>query len=240
MMSEYEDFQKFNFITRALHSIRYKNLKIIVRRISKEKRKLNIVDIGCGPAKVYKVLSQMNINFNYLGIEIRTDFVKLAEDRYSHNGNFNIINNSVENVHNSFDDADLIIGLETFEHIPETIVVRTIEAITQSNCKYFYITVPNEIGPAIFLKNVGSYLMGYQRYKEYSWRETLAATLYNLDKVKRHGTKHKGFDWRWLAQTLRQNCKILRYTTSPVNFVPKFLSPSIGFVCCNDKHNGLI
>ena len=43
MMNEYEAIQKFNFITRALHSTRYKNLKIIVRKISKEQRKLNIV-----------------------------------------------------------------------------------------------------------------------------------------------------------------------------------------------------
>ena len=163
----------------------------------------------------------MNINFNYLGIEIRTDFVKLAEERYSHNSNLNIISDSVENVHNSFDDADLIIGLETFEHIPETIVVRTIEAITQSKCKYFYITVPNEIGPAIFIKNVGSYLMGYQRYKEYSWRETLAATLYNLDKVKRHGTQQKGFDWRWLAQILSQNLKNIKIHNESSKFCSK-------------------
>lgn len=77
--------------------------------------------------------------------------------------------------------------------------------------------------------------MGYPRYKEYSWAETFSASLYNLDKVERHGTDHKGFDWRWLAHTLRQNCKIKKITTSPLQIIPRFLSPSIGFICENDK-----
>ena len=65
--------------------------------------------------------------------------------------------------------------------------------------------------------------------------ETLAASIYELDQVKRHGTKHIGFDWRWLAQTLRQNVKIVRKTTSPLKIIPKFVSPSIGFVCVHDE-----
>ena len=77
--------------------------------------------------------------------------------------------------------------------------------------------------------------MGYRRYKEYSWAETFAASVYNLDKVERHGTGHKGFDWRWLAQTIRQNCKITQVTTSPLQGIPSCISPSIGFICVNDK-----
>ena len=42
---------------------------------------------------------------------------------------------------------------------------------------------------------------------------------------------HKGFDWRWFAQTLRQNVTIVKKISSPVDLIPKFISPSIGFIC---------
>ena len=36
------------------------------------------------------------------------------------------------------------------------------------------------------VKNIGSALMGYERYKEYEWRETFFASIYDLDRVERH------------------------------------------------------
>jgi|TARA_B110001450_G_C17629319_1_gene484565 SAM-dependent methyltransferase len=235
MLHHYEKTQNFNFITKILHSVRYKNLIALVENIAGTKSgKLKIVDVGCGPAKSYQEIKKLGVDFSYVGVELREDFSTLASDRYSQFDNFQIINDSIENAFYTFNDADLIIGLETFEHIPEPILVRTMEAIGKSNFKYLYITVPNEIGPAIIIKNVGSFLMGYRRYKEYKWSETFAAGFYNLDSVMRHGTGHKGFDWRWLAQTVRQNCRIVKITKSPFQLVPKIISPSIGFICKND------
>ena len=237
LKADYEKTQNFNLITKFLHSTRYRNLKKVIECAAKKNKKLTIVDIGCGPAKAYKVITNLDVDFTYLGIELREDFTALAKERYDTFDNFDIVCDSVENVFHVFNDADIIIGLESFEHIPESLVVRTIEAIGKSNFKHLYITVPNEVGPAILIKNVGSFLMGYRRYKEYSWGETMAAAVYDLDKVERHGTGHKGFDWRWLAQTIRQNCRIKKITTSPFQFIPQFLSPSIGFMCENDKEN---
>ncbi len=232
----YEEDQGFNLITRILHRTRYRNLEQLLLKLSnKSKNTIRIVDVGAGPAKVFEIASNLGIKFEYLGIELRKDFCELATERYSSCDNFEIICDSIENQFDKFDGADIIVGLESFEHIPESIVVRTIEAISVARFKYLYITVPNEVGLAILIKNVGSFLMGYKRYKEYEWRETLAASIYELDKVKRHGTKHIGFDWRWLAQTLRQNVKIVRKTTSPLEIIPKFVSPSIGFVCVHDE-----
>ena len=232
----YEKTQNLNFITTLLHSTRYRNLQKIVKEVSTEKNgPIRIVDIGCGPAGSFEKILDLGVEFEYLGIELLEDFCDLARERYGSYKFFNITCDSIENQFDNFINADLIIGLESFEHIPEGVVVRTIEAIGKSNFSYFYLTVPNEVGIAILLKNVGSWLMGYPRYKEYKWSETLAASIYELDYVERHSTRHKGFDWRWLAQTLRQNVKVIRKTTSPVSIVPKFLSPSIGFVCVNDK-----
>jgi len=229
---DYEKTQNLNFITRALHATRYANLETLVRSATNELgTSIKIVDIGCGTAKSFQVISDLVVDFEYKGIELSEDFCEIASNRFGELSNFSIVCDSIENQFDAFKNADLIIGLESFEHIPEWLVVRTVEAIAESSFKYLYITVPNEVGPAIFVKNVGSFVMGYQRYKEYSWAETFYASFYELDKVERHGTGHKGFDWRWLAHTLRQNVKIIEKTTSPINFVPKFISPSIGFLC---------
>lgn len=234
-MHHYERTQNFNIITKFLHSTRYRNLKKIIKSGATQRGVLNIVDVGCGPAKSYEVIKGLDIDFQYLGIEVERDFCSIATERYGHFDNFKIACDSIENVFEAFETADIIIGLESFEHIPESLVVRTVEAIGRSDFLYLYVTVPNEVGPAILIKNVGSFLMGYRRYKEYRWNETFAAAMYNLDKVDRHGTGHKGFDWRWLAQTLRQNCKIKQITTSPFQIVPQIFSPSIGFICENDE-----
>ncbi len=234
----YEELQNFNFIVRYLHSVRYRNLEKLLLKLSDKNRNIvRIVDVGCGNAKVFKTALDLGIQFEYLGIEPNQGFCEMASDRYSSFDNFEIICDSIGNQFDKFNGADLIVGLESFEHIPECLVVRTIEAISKVKFKYLYITVPNEVGLAILIKNVGSFLMGYhRRYKTYTWRETFAASIYELDSVRRHTINHIGFDWRWLAHSLRQNVRIIHKTTSPLNIIPKFVSPSIGFVCVHDEY----
>jgi hypothetical protein len=117
------------------------------------------------------------------------------------------------------------------EHIPGHIVVRLIEHIAIANPKYFVCSVPNEVGPIVWIKNVGSLLMGHIRHKEYKWNETLYAGLYQLDKIETHSGGHKGFDWRWLAETIRQNRKITKTLCSPFSWLPKMFAMSIIFIC---------
>ena len=81
--------------------------------------------------------------------------------------------------------------------------------------------------------------MGYSRYKEYTWRETICASLYKLDNVRKHTLGHRGFDWRWLAQVLRTNVKIVSTVKSPFQLIPSFLAPSIGFICIPDPDKAL-
>ena len=228
----YDRSQTFNFVTKFLHRTRFRNLEKLIIRASDEKSgKLKVVDIGCGHASAYEAIRELGVDFDYTGIELRKDFCGMAIEKYEQYENFKIIEDSIENHFGKFITADVIIGLESFEHIPPGLVVRTIEAVSKASFMYLYLTVPNEVGPAIFVKNIGSALMGYERYKEYKWRETFFASIYDLDKVERHSLGHKGFDWRWLAQTLRLNTTIVKKTCSPANFIPKFISPSIGFIC---------
>ncbi|WP_434617647.1 class I SAM-dependent methyltransferase [Tabrizicola sp. M-4] len=230
MDTTYERTLGFNSITRFLHTTRYKNLRTVCQ-LPELRGPIKVVDIGCGTAKSFEVISEVRSDFDYVGIEPLEEFCRVVSERHGHKANFKIVQGFVQDHWDILQDADLIIGLESFEHIPEPIVVRLCERIAACNFKVLYVTVPNEVGPAILVKNVGSWLMGYVRHKEYTWAETFSAAIYRLDDVTRHGTGHIGFDWRWLAATLRQNVRITGYTCSPSQLVPRFLSPSIGFLC---------
>ena len=68
----YEKNQDFNFINKYLHSFRFKWIVKIVNDIRKNKKqgdKITIVDMGCGTCKLFEVLNDLAINFEYIGIE---------------------------------------------------------------------------------------------------------------------------------------------------------------------------
>lgn len=231
----YEKNQSFNPLVSLLHATRYKHLiKLFTDLTSKNPSRIfNVVDIGCAHAKAFDILHD-RFQINYTGIDIDTELLEVAKERYSNFDNFKVINDSITNHYHELQNADVILALESLEHIPENIVVRLVEQIARAQPTAFMCSVPNEVGPVLFLKNIGSLLMGYMRHKEYTWKETLHAGLFNLDKVETHGIGHKGFDWRWLAQTIRHNMHITRTHTNPFDWLPKTLSFSIIFICLWD------
>ncbi|MDR1165191.1 MAG: class I SAM-dependent methyltransferase [Deltaproteobacteria bacterium] len=226
--TDYEKNQRFNFMVSYFHSVRYKNIVIPLKKLEQEfqDRPINIIDIGCAHAKLYQVLNS-RFNINYTGIEINPVFVEAANSRYSQNQNFMVIEDSVANVLETLKQADMIVAMESLEHIQEHEVVRIVEAIAAARPKVFICSVPIEIGPSVWLKNIGSFLSGYIRHTEYSWRETFWAGLYQLDRLPPHDIGHKGFDWRWLAQTIRHNMKITSIRKLPFKLLPSAVSFSV-------------
>ena len=228
----YEEILNTNLITRYLHSYRYSWILSIFKKLSRElnNKQITVVDIGCGTCKLFKVLNENSVSINYIGIEPRGDFVKTSIERYNSMSNFQIIKGFAEEIiPNINQKIDIITGLESFEHIPEYIVPSLLRSISAKSPKIFACSVPVEVGPAIWIKNIGSKLMGYKRYKEYTWKETFWAGLYQLDKVPPHDTGHKGFDWRWLKHNIRQSMKITSVSKSPFSFIPAAFTPSICF-----------
>jgi 2-polyprenyl-3-methyl-5-hydroxy-6-metoxy-1,4-benzoquinol methylase len=228
----YEKKQAFNPLVSYLHTTRYKHLIRLFTKLSAQapSRTLRVVDIGCAHAKVFHILNS-RFNITYIGIDQDETLSGIARARYSEHPNFKIITGSITDHYDVFQNTDVILALETLEHIPENLVVRLIEQIALAQPAAFMCSVPNEVGPAILVKNIGSLLTGYMRHKEYTWAETLHAALFNLDRVETHGTGHKGFDWRWLAQTIRHNMRIDQIHTNPFDWLPKTFSLSIIFIC---------
>jgi len=231
-LTEYEKVQKFNFITTFLHTYRYSWITSIFTSFVGEaqNRKITIVDIGCGTCKVFEILSKNLIAINYIGIEPSDEFVNTAFKRYGERKNFKIIKGYAQEIIPTIQEKiDIFVALESFEHIPEYLVPNLLRSISAKNPKIFACSVPIEIGPAIWIKNIGSKLMGYNRFKEYKWIETFWAGLYQLDKVEPHSTGHKGFDWRWLKHNIRQTMKITSVSKSPFSFIPAAFASSICF-----------
>lgn len=219
--SEYERNQRFNALVAWLHSLRYRRILRLFADLAQTTgaRPLRVVEIGCGHGKLFAVLNP-RFAIDYTGIELEADYVAAARRRYGAAPNFTLLHASATEVPEHFAGADVIVALETFEHIPEDAVVRLIETIAAARPRLLVCSVPVEIGPAIWLKNLGSLLTGYVRHREYSWRETFWAGLYQLDRLPPHGTGHKGFDWRWLAQTIRHNLQIKRLYRLPISLLP--------------------
>ena len=233
-ITNYEQKQNANRANRFLHSFRYKNMLKIASLIKrKEKDKvLKVLDLGSGISKSYAVLKQAGFLIEYHAVEQVPKFYNRANFLHGSNSDFFMHAESAEMWIDRFDGFDLILAQEAFEHMPPLLVTRIIDSIARSNFGILLVTVPVEIGPALLIKNFGSFLLGYSRgTNEYTWRETLSASFYNLDNIRKHSCGHRGFDWRWLSHLLRVNLQIEKTIKSPFQFIPLFLAPSVGFVC---------
>jgi Methyltransferase domain len=223
--TSYETYQRFNPINRWLHSRRYRHITAEFAQLNLG-RPVKVVDIGCAHAPLFEALQSFGID--YTGLEVNEVLADKARTRYGHLPNFRLV---LETALTALEreTPDVIVALETLEHIPEPDVVRLVEKIAACKPLKFYCSVPIEIGPTIWIKNVGSWLMRYPRYQEYTWAETFNAGLYRLDQLPPHGTGHKGFDWRWLAHTIRQHMRVsVRHL--PVPFLPAAVSTSVFMV----------
>ena len=166
--TRYEKNQRFNPLVSWLHSVRYKNILSLFGTLAHDAadRRLKVVDIGCAHAKLFQVLNN-RFDVDYTGIEVDADLVEAARSRFASHPNFRIVHDSVLNALPSLESADVLVAMETCEHIPEHEVVRIIEAIAGARPRFFVCSVPVEVGPTVWLKNVGSLLTGYIRHREY-------------------------------------------------------------------------
>jgi hypothetical protein len=224
-LTEYEKQLGFNALTRWLHSLRYRDTIEIVRGLSRN-GPVRILEIGSAHGKLFDFLNE-RFPIDYTGVELDKQFAVEALRRHGRHRNFSVLNRSAVDL-SGIPRPDIIIALETLEHIPGPDVVRIVESIAALRPKLFICSVPVEVGPAIWLKNVGSALAGYNRHQiEYNWRRTMWAGLYQLDRLPPHDCGHMGFDWRWLAQTIRHNMRIRETRRFPMRFLPAAVSTSV-------------
>ena len=121
IQTRYEALQGYNVFTRWLHSIRYRHILSVIEEFAtceSPRRPVRILDIGCGPAKLYRILNE-RFPIEYLGCEIQAGFIEVARARHGNQPNFRITDQSITSGNISLHDWDIIVALETLEHIPE-------------------------------------------------------------------------------------------------------------------------
>lgn len=228
----------FNAITSYLHSFRFKTVIRYMEKLEREipSRPIVIMDIGCGSGGFFEVLKD-RFNVRFIGVEIQEKYVAQTREKYKDDPRVTIMQrDAAEAGLYEETNPDIVVALESMEHIPPDTVVEIIHRLKNiPSLRLFIASVPIEVGPSLWIKNIGSALMGYHRHKEYSWAQTFWAGFYKLDKLPRHNGRHMGFDWRWLAQTIRLNLTMVAVHTSPFDCIPTWLAPSILFVAKPDK-----
>lgn len=227
--TDYERNQHKNPLNTWLHSHRYRNAVDVMGEL-RDLKTIRVLEIGCGLGKLFGVLDA-RFNIDYTGIDLDAEHVRIACERHGDRPNFRAMAADAVTALDGIESADIVFALETLEHLPGNDAVRVTEKIARIRPRLFVCSVPIEIGPAIWIKNVGSFLSGYVRYKSYTWSETLWAGLYNFDRVGPHQTGHRGFDWRWLAQTIRHSMRIREIRKLPLRYMPAALSTNVCMVC---------
>jgi len=227
--SLYERNQSFNSLVAWLHSQRYRHVIDALKPVAPVDRPLQVLDLGCGFGKIYDVLSQ-SFPIEYTGVDPEARYLDMANERYGANANFRSFCVSAANPIIFDRRYDVVTALETMEHIDGPTAARIIKRIAQGNPRRFVCSVPIEIGPSVLIKNFGSLLMGYSRHKTYTWKQTLSAGFYQLDRLPRHTASHLAFDWRWLAQTIRQHFRIVETRFFPLRYLPACVSSTAFFI----------
>lgn len=222
-----ENFTNHNFITKFLHNNKYILLKKLINQ--NFQNEFTVLDIGSGLSEFYRKFNHL-YKFDYLGIEKNKKFFDICNEKLSSNKNYQIICTDVEEIINELNGRDLILCLDILEHVNFELREKIIKKISELNFKKFFINVPNEFGPAIFIKNFGSKLINYNRDFEYTVKETIYATFYKFDKLPPHTNKHKNFYWKDLFVLLEKYFKV-EIKSNFYDLIPNHFSPTISFIC---------
>ena len=128
---------------------------------------------------------------------------------------------------------DLIVSMETFEHIPPELVCPYLKKLANHLKGHLVITVPNEKGLFFLIKELIK-PKGIENGKQpkFSFMEIINLTLGKTNYVKRD--EHKGFDYDHLIYDIRKFFNVTSVSGYSINrFIPKSLSFGVCIVAEN-------
>ncbi|HOD18326.1 MAG TPA: class I SAM-dependent methyltransferase [Candidatus Cloacimonadota bacterium] len=236
-MLQHEMNEQLNPINAWLHGRRFKYVRNWLN-LHYGHKQIKILEIGVGYGRLVEELTPY-LYIDYTGVELIEELYQEAKRRLSNIPNCHLLNGSIldeEIIRQLNNNYDVIIALETCEHIPAQEVPKLLGILRyRLHCKYFISSVPIEIGPIILLKNFGSYLLHYGRYREYTVKDTIYAALGKIEKLSPHSgnsayPSHKGFDWRFYRYLLHQDFRIKQTLHLPLTWLPMALSTNVMFI----------
>jgi SAM-dependent methyltransferase len=179
------------------------------------------VDVGCADGWLLRDLYDGGVIETGIGID--NEPVMLDSGRLRSSGYPGLSFAAPGDVDPSRGDVDLVLCLETLEHVGDVdAVVRQITGLVAPGGTVV-VSVPIEVGPALLVKQAGRWWAnrvndyGYERYP---WRELLRAGV-GWDAGGLTGMNsysHKGFDYREVRSMLTGRLQLVRTVYSPLGW----------------------
>lgn len=227
-----------NFLTRLAHGGRYQKTLDLAADV----RAGVAIDVGCGDGMLLRRAYDRGIARSGYGVDIDPEMRRSAAARFPGTDLFRFIAPDQLAASVPAHSCDLGICTETLEHVPDALQVldALIRAVRPGG--RVIVTVPIEVGPSLFGKQLGRFMAGLRRpygYEKYSLRELVSAglfwnprTFYSSHADGYDGPRaHKGFDYRELESAIRARMEIERTVFSPLPITGPLLNSTVMWRC---------
>ena len=217
-----------------LHSSRYLWLSNKLKQHSIKYS--TVIELGCYDGKSINYLPYPPEK--YEGYDANwEDGLEIFKTQWANKQNYQAhLSNSVDDFNSENQKFDLVICMETLEHLPRKDILFYLEKLSDSCDGYVIITVPNEIGLLFFVKYVSKLILGIYN-KEKNQKHTLLEFIYQTlgmsQKVEQND--HKGFNYKNLTVNIADYFEILVIEGTQFPLLPLFASANIGIVCKKSK-----
>ena len=188
----------------------------------------SVLELGCFDGKLIDFLPAKPSR--YVGFDANWEGgLDLARERWSQTPGYSFLKATTpdEMVLDRQEVFDLVVVMETLEHIPPQLVDGYLEKMARHLNGYFFVTVPNEKGIVFLAKWLAKKLFSRDAAR-YSFAELLNATLGRMTRVTRR--EHKGFDYDALIVEIKKHFDVIEVSGIPSGFLPPFLSFGVGIV----------
>jgi SAM-dependent methyltransferase len=198
-------------------------------------------DVGCADGWLLRDLYDHGVIKGGVGIDNEPEMLEAGRTRSTAQPELFFTTPEDENL--SQGSFDLVCCLETLEHVEDVdAVVRQIAGLVRSG-GIVVVSVPIEVGPALFVKQTGRWwanrLTDYG-YERYSWQELQQAGLrWDASKLTRTNIySHKGFDYREVRAMLSGRFELVRSVYSPLPWTGPWGASTVFWMLRNPMSHG--
>ena len=187
---------------------------------------LKVVELGCFDGRLLDSIRPRVRD--YVGLDANWEGgLDYAREKYAGQSGVTFLEVTDPSAFDRFADGafDMAASLETLEHVPPEMVPAFLDQLARVTRGHMFVTVPNELGP-VFLAKYLAKRIRYGGGETYSFKELVAATLWQSDKVERND--HKGFDFRDIVAEIGRRFEILSVDGILSLGLPASLSPTVG------------
>lgn len=179
----------------------------------------SLIEIGCFNARLLNYIKPKKYYGFDAGYE-KEDGVDIALKKYKNHKNIEIkVGDKTSQITNK--KFDVLVSLETFEHIEPNLVEPFLEKLSKQINKVAFFSVPVERGLPFLIATFVRIIN--RKPKKYTISEFFNSIIGRMDKVDRKG--HKGFDERIFIKQVNKYFNVKKVESM---FGPKWLGLNLG------------